>query len=162
MWFIAGFVGGCVAMYLVLIKLALDPHHRERPMPSTDTPKPKRRNRFTWMHGIGLVVLALTIFSAIQAQRQSDANKRQAKCLATYANAIADAIDARSKAALEVQKATVEMWRTIFGQPQTDAGRAESKRVFESWLRAQEASIQTQQTNPYPAPPREVCPTAGG
>jgi hypothetical protein len=153
-WAVAGFLAGCLST----LQIRPTPDALAPPENTMATAPQKKPRRFTLVHIIGLVVLVLTIFSAIQTQVQSDANDRLTRCLVTYANATADAIDARSKAATEAQKATIAMWRTVFEQPQTDAGRAEARRVFAEYLQKQEASIQTQQTNPYPAAPRDVCP----
>lgn len=155
-WAIAGFLAGCLATLQVQPTPAAPREIHMAPPPEVS--KTKRRFRPTLVHLIGLVVIALTVTSALQSWSQSRANERLTQCLVTYANAIADAIDARSKASAEAQKATVEMWRTVFGQPQTEEGRAAARRVFAEYLTKQEASIQTQQANPYPAAPRDVCP----
>lgn len=159
-WAVAGFLAGCLAM----LKVQPSPdHHRETPMSSTETPP--RRRRLTLVHIIGLVVVTLTITSAIQVQiqsreteRQRQASERLTQCLVIYANEIADAIDIRSKAGQEAQVATVQMWRSVFGQPQTEEGRAAARKVFETYLDKQDAALKTQQANPYPPPPRTLCP----
>lgn len=157
-WFVGGFLGGSLATYLILHKLTQNPR-LEHPMASTDPlPPPKPKRRFTALHAIGAVVLVLTVLSAIQSSLTQQSNTRLNKCLITYANDTADAIEARSKASGEAQVALVQMWSTIFAQPQTDAGRAESRRVFEDWLNKAKASITAQHTHPYPEAPRDVCP----
>lgn len=170
LWFVAGFVGGCLATYLFGFKLVQDAY-REAPMSPIDTSPPKptpasptvrKVRRFTLLHAIGLVVVALTIVSALQSWYQSRAAAQLTRCLTAYANANADAIDARSKANAEGQKASVDMWRTVFNLPQTDAGRAEARRVFQSYLDKQDAALKTQQEHPFPPAPRDVCPVSAG
>jgi hypothetical protein len=163
-WFVAGFVGGCLATYLFGFKVVRDPY-REPSMTSIGTPSAptaRKVRRFTLLHAIGLIVVALTIMSALQSWYQSRAAAQLTRCLTAYANANADAIDARSKANAEGQKASVDMWRTVFSLPQTDAGRAEARRVFQNYLDKQDAALKAQQEHPFPAAPRDVCPTPTG
>lgn len=170
-WAVAGFLAGSLATR----KAAPPPvSPREIPMASTETPTPSlpRRRRPTLVHIIGLVVVALTITSAIQtwvqsreterqrqvSERQQEATERLTQCLVVYANATADAIEVRSKASQEAQAATVQMWLTVFDAPPTDAGRANARTVFKTYLDKQAAAIKTQQANPYPPAPRTLCP----
>jgi hypothetical protein len=166
-WFVGGFLGGSLATYLILSKLAQN-SGLEQPVAATD-PAPKPRRRITALHVMAAIIVVLTILSAVQSwlaqqanTRLTAANARLSACLVRYANDTADAIEARSKASGEAQVALVQMWSTIFAQPQTDAGRAESRRVFEDWLNKAKASIEAQKTNPYPPAPRDVCPDSGG
>jgi hypothetical protein len=156
-WTLAGFIGGCLVTIKV-IQTRLVGTLQEKPV---TPPKPPPNRRITTIHvllAMGLVVVALTIASAVQSWLVQQANDRLTQCLVSFADKTADAIDARSKASTEAQKAQIQMWRTIFGQPQNDEGRAEARRVFEGYLNKATASIEAQKTNPYPPPPRDVCP----
>lgn len=155
-WAVAGFLAGCLAT--LKIRPAIAP--QEGPVTSTDPPKPRRK--VTVVHVLGLVVVALTVVSAIQGWAQSRATERLTQCLVTYANATADAIDIRSKAGAEAAWAAVQMWRTVFQQSMTEEGRAAARRVFEEYLTKQEQALNTQRANPYPLAPRDVCPADGG
>lgn len=131
-------------------------------MPAPTAP---RRRRVTLVHLIGLVVIGLTVLSTVQTaiqtretERQRQAAERLTQCLVVYANATADAIEVRSKAGQEAAVATVLMWRSVFGSPPTDEGRAAARRTFEDYLTKQETAIKTQQANPYPPAPRTLCP----
>jgi predicted exporter len=156
-WTVAGFLAGClVTLWLWAHPSPVAPRENHMAVPLA---KPKRRRfRPTLVHVLGLVVIALTILSALQSWSQARANRTLTQCLVTYANRTADAIDIRSKASAEAQQATVRMWRTVFQQAPTEEGRATARRVFEEYLTKQEAALKTQQANPYPAAPRDVCP----
>jgi hypothetical protein len=107
-WAAAGFLAGSLTTLMFQSSPAAT---RELPMTTTGTAK---RHRFTLVHAIGLVVVLLTIASAVQGWAQNRANERLTRCLIIYANATADAIEARAKANIDAQSAQVQMWRTVF------------------------------------------------
>lgn len=158
-WALAGFLAGC----LVTLKVQTPATGAHQEAPVTTPPKPPRRRiialrQLTAIHFIGLIVVVLTIMSAVQSWLNQAANDRLTACLVTYANATADAIEVRSKASSQAQVAQVQMLQTIVQQPQTDEGRAAARKVFEDYLAKAAASIAAQQANPYPPAPHDVCP----
>jgi len=116
-----------------------------------------RRWRPNGTYVFGLILVLLGIGTAVQGIVQSKANDRLTNCIATYSNDLADAIEVRSKASIEAQRASDVMWQTIASLPQTDEGRAQARKVFEDYIKAREAANRAQAENPYPAPPRAVC-----
>lgn len=154
-WAVAGFLAGCLAT-LQVQPTPVAP--REIHMASPEAPKSKRRFKPTLVHLIGLVVIAITIAGAIQNWAWSRANERLTQCLVTYANGTADAIEIRSKASSDAQVAQVQVWRAVFQQAPTEEGRQNARRIFDEYLTKQEKSLQAQQSNPFPAAPRDVCP----
>jgi hypothetical protein len=150
-WALAGFLVGRLAT----VKAQTPAAHQEAPVTTPTTPP---RRRITVIISIGLVVVVLTILSAVQSWLAQQANDRLTKCLVSYANATADSIEARSKASSEAQIAQVQMWRAVFQQAQTDEGRAAARELFEDYLDKQDAAIKIQQTHPFPPAPHDVCP----
>lgn len=115
----------------------------------------KRRVNSTFV--FGSIIVALGIGTAVQGIAQSRATDRLTNCVATYSNGLADAIEVRSKASAEAQRASDVMWQSIASLPQTDEGRAEARRVFNDYIKKREAANRAQTENPYPPPPRAVC-----
>lgn len=115
----------------------------------------KWRPNGTYVFGVILVLLG--VGTAIQGVVQSRATDGLTQCIATYSNGLADAIEARSRASSEAQRASDDFWRALYALPQNDEGRAQARKVFEEYVRKREASNRAQAENPYPAPPRAVC-----
>lgn len=109
----------------------------------------------TYVFGFILVLLGLG--TAVQGITQSRATDRLTNCVATWSNNLASAIEVRSKASAEAQRASDVMWQSIAGLPQTDEGRAKARQVFEDYIKKREAANRAQVENPYPPPPRAVC-----
>jgi thiol:disulfide interchange protein len=105
----------------------------------------------------GLILVILGIFTAVQTMVQSRATDRLTVCVATYSDQLAVAIDIRSKASAEAQRASDVMWQSIANLPQTDEGRAKARQVFTEYIAKREAANRAQEQNPYPPPPRAVC-----
>lgn len=116
-----------------------------------------RKWRPTGLHVFGVILVFLSVGTAIQGVVQSRATDRLTNCIATYSNSLADAIEARSRASGEAQRASDDVWRTIYYLPQNEEGRAQARRVFEEYLRKREAANRAQTENPYPPPPKAVC-----
>lgn len=105
----------------------------------------------------GVFLLLIGIGSAVQGYIQSRDNDRLTTCIATWSNDISDAIEVRSKASAEAQRASDVMWQSIASLPQTDEGRVKARQVFEDYIKKREAANQAQKENPYPPPPKAVC-----
>lgn len=157
-WAIGGFLAGVLTTRLI--------RHKDTIQEAPVTPPPShKRHRLTLLHVIGMVLIVLTCASSVQAwqaqrdnERLTQDNARLAQCLASYSNAIADAIEVRSKASSEAQQAQDEMWRTLLQLSPGPESQAKARKVFQDYLDKRAQVAKAQQTNPYPPPPREVCP----
>lgn len=115
---------------------------------------------------IAVIVVALGIITVVQGMIQSSAVRRISDCHAAFANALADAIEARSVGSQQAQDALDELMRTVGGlaaAPPVDEAerqrRSEIARKAVSDYVAKRAEVKAlQQKNPYPQPPRESCP----
>lgn len=132
-------------------------HHRSPPPMSTPTPRPRSwtPDRAAIAYLIGSLALILAAWTAYAGQAQQ---REDQACLATFANQLADVIDARSAtpavAAREAAEVTVfaEAAKTIRGSSRGDLAGALAE--YEVATRALQ---QERANNPYPDPPREVC-----
>jgi hypothetical protein len=122
--------------------------------------KQPARRRWSMNHAIGAVVLALGIFTAVQAIIQSDATDRLAECQIAYSNGFADALDARSQATSEAQDALDELLTTVAAITPTPEGRDAFRSALSEYLSKRAAAKQAQAENPYPPAPRDVCKEA--
>jgi hypothetical protein len=110
-----------------------------------------------------LVLMAMfTAGQAVQNRSRNDAQdvetRRVLACQVVYANAVADALDARTQASGEAQAALDRLVTAVAETLRT--GPQANQRVqqaVEEYLEARARSRDAQQRNPYPAPPREVC-----
>lgn len=133
------------------------------------SPRPPRRawpRRVTMQGLIGAVVVVLALVSSIQGvvlQRQNvtqDAEDRRIlTCQAAYANGFADALDARTTAALEAQTALDRVMDVVAesmrsGSPEA---RAAVQQSVDEYRDSRAKSKAAQQQNPYPPAPRDLC-----
>jgi len=115
---------------------------------------------------IALVVIALGAVTVVQGIAQSAATRRIATCNENYANALADAIDARSQGSAQAQEALDQLMTTIgrlaSTPPADDADTArraeETRKAITEYVDKRTQVKALQQKNPYPQPPRESCP----
>jgi hypothetical protein len=123
----------------------------------------RRRPRVTVNGVLGAVIVALGIFTAVQSYVQSEATARLTECQTAYANGFADALDARSKASVEAQEALDEWMTKVNSTIQAPSPEAATqiREAFADYLKARSQAKETQQANPYPPAPRDVCKETG-
>lgn len=148
--------------------------------PVDPTVRPRRRVPFRVVVGVVLIVLGVlsVILTGVQQSRiaelaasaraQAEANAAQdaqdreiVRCLTAYANAFADALDARSGASGSAQDALDE-WMTRIDslinnptRPDPAVARQELQRVFGEYLTKRAHAKEQQKKNPYPPAIRE-------
>lgn len=130
------------------------------------TRRPRRISANARQLTIAIVVVVLGIVTVVQGLIQSANVRRIIDCNAAYANALADAIDARSAGSQQAQDALDELMRTIGAlaatQPVDEADvqrrRDASRKAVSDYVTKREEVKALQRNNPYPAPPRESCP----
>jgi hypothetical protein len=161
--FLLGYVAGRTARDVGRIADATTPE--VTPM----IPTPVRRWHGIPLRGqtiVGAVVVLLCIAVIVQGYTQSSATERLARCHTEYANAFADALDARSRATQQAQDALDELTAT-FGAlsatpPASEAElgqRQERIRQALSEYLAKRADAKTaSREHPFPPPPRAACP----
>lgn len=166
-WLVVGLIGGFVLgrSTVALSAIADAAQRRDNEggsMSDVETgsvSKPVKQRRFSLIHVIGLALIGLSVFSAIQDNAQDEATARLTECQLAYADGFADALDARSKASLESQEA-LDAWMTrvnaVIQAPSPQAAE-EIRKAFTEYLEARREAKETQKTNPYPDPPRDVC-----
>jgi len=123
--------------------------------------KPARKWRFTATHAIGVVVIVLGVFTAVQSYVQADATNQLAVCQQAYTNGFADAIDARSAASQEAQDALDDLLSTVASITPTPQGRDQFRDALTEYLAKRAAAKQAQKEHPYPPAPRDVCKADG-
>lgn len=106
----------------------------------------------------GYVVGALAlILAALTAFQQADADRDRTRCLNTYANTLADALDARTEAT-DRRVLALDDVLTVTGE--LLAGRASQLQLQTALNRYNAAAaelIEQRERNPYPPAPRAVC-----
>ena len=118
---------------------------------------PDGRSRFSGIHLIGLLVVALGIFTAVQSYVQGRATERLAMCQQAYSNGFADALDARSEATAAAQTALDDLLTTVASITPTPDGREKFRAALTEYLEKRGAAKKAQQEHPYPPAPRDVC-----
>lgn len=106
---------------------------------------------------LGLVSLAL-ILSGVAGYIGQHLAGRQQTCLTFYANELADALEARNKAVGPREEAQAEVFRVVFQLQQGRGTREDFERALRAYVVADDKLTKERAANPYPAPPREVCP----
>lgn len=159
--FVTGFLVGRAARDVHRIAVAVT---EEDLMPAN---RQRRRMSFSPTRvAIALVVIALGVFTVVQGIAQSNATKRIAQCHAAYANAFADALEARSHGSQQAQDALDKLMTTM-GQlsatPPADAAdlarrREESRLAIAEYIKTRNELKDVQAAHPYPPPPRDACP----
>lgn len=135
---------------------------RELTTKETDMTEVPRRRRVTGLRILGAVVVLLSVASAVQGLVQSRRTDDLARCQLAYSTGFADALDARSKASQSAQDA-LDDWMTKVNdiiQAPTPEARTKILDAFHGYLAARQQAKDTQRINPYPSPPRDVCPNA--
>jgi hypothetical protein len=115
---------------------------------------------------IAAVVVLLGVLTVVQGLIQSSATRRISDCNAAFANALADAIDARSASNQSAQDALDELMTTIgrlaatppANEAEAAQRREESRKAVTDYVTKRAEVKALQQKNPYPPPPRESCP----
>ena len=147
---VAGFGAGWVA------RAAGTQDSKENPVPVSETRNPWWR-KVTGVQIVGLFVLLLAIGSTVQGYTQSVATERLALCQQAYNDGFADALEARSTANAEAQRALDDLM-VVVGDVLT---QAQDQKVLveavEEYLLKRQQARETQAANPYPEPPRDAC-----
>jgi hypothetical protein len=166
-WSVIGFFAGAL-----FVRVVMEVHEiRESVVAShTDTGRPKaaqvkrgmrkvfRRLDATRLLGILLLLLALattlqTFYQTSRSQALGEAQVRLAQCQIAYQNGFADALDARTTATNEAQQALDELVATVAQA----TGREASRAALARYIEVRERQKRTQESNPYPPAPRDVC-----
>lgn len=121
----------------------------------------KRRRRPTSMAVLGVVVVVLGVFTAVQGYVQGAATARLAECQQAYSNGFADALDARSKATVEAQDALDEFLTTVAHITPAPEAQAKFQAAFSEYLDKRAAAKKAQKEHPFPPAPRDVCKETG-
>jgi hypothetical protein len=126
-----------------------------------DKPAQKRR----WPRRVlDTFVVALFVASAVQGFVTYEQIQGIVNCQKAYQAGFADAIDARSKAAIPEKAALTQWMKTLYelvtkaGVPGSDPAAARQKfaNATSEYLQKQDELARKQQENPYPSP-RDVC-----
>lgn len=160
-WAGAGFLGGVLvgrtARDVHKIAQAVEPDDGAT-MPS-DQPAPQRRTRWPSQTVIAIIVVLLGVLTVVQGIVQSQATERLTRCQASYSNAFADALDARSSASSEAQDALDQLATTVGNALQgSQDARTRARAAISDYLAKRQALKRQQAAHPYPAPPRAACP----
>jgi hypothetical protein len=123
--------------------------------------QPRRRRPWRPTRGnvVAAVLVALAAASVAQNWKSTQSDRRIVSCLRTYANESADALDARTKANAEQQLALDGVVRVVsesFATGPQD-GAKEVRLALDKYLEKRRQTLEAQEQNPYPSPPREVC-----
>jgi len=124
--------------------------------PVTDEP---RLSLHKWQRVLGGIVFVLSLLTAVQGIYQWAEVRRIADCQSAYSNGFADAIDARTAATGEAQNALDKLMTSVGKVMQsTDPGRRDDvQTAIREYLDARAKAKATQQANPYPPAPRDLC-----
>lgn len=160
-WGILGFLGGYLAG-----RTARDVHHIATAIPEgsstvdKETPaRTRRRWRPTGQFLLGVVVVLLGILTVAQGLVSDAETRRLTQCQSTYANASADALDARSKANVAAQDALDALITQIAatssggGEP-TPAQREKARAVIADYIAKRAEQKTLLQQHPLPPAPR--------
>jgi hypothetical protein len=148
-WSVAGGLVG----YMVGVNL-------RRSTEGADVAGQSRRWRPKFEHFISVVVVSLGVLTAVQGYMFSQRTDQLSRCQLAYTTGFADAIDARTQASKEKDEAQDELWRIIrsgFQAPGPDV-RERFEKQLNLYLDAREKVKESQQANPYPPAPRDLCP----
>jgi len=118
------------------------------------------RWRRQWLRPlIGIVVITLGIFTAVQGVWQGAELRRVSGCQQAYSNGFADAIDARTQASGDAQNALDKLMSTVGAVMQSadPARRGDLQQAIRDYLDARTRAKATQQAHPYPPAPRDLC-----
>ncbi len=151
-------VGGLIVGFLLGVNVRRKLAETER-----DVTEPRRWWPPNGMVILGLFVALLGVATAVQGYWLGSRTDEIARCQLAYSQGFADAIDARTQAAQEVTNAQDELWRTVqrgFQVPGPDA-RTQFEKQLNDYLAARQKSKATQEQNPYPPAPRDICPSTG-
>ena len=109
---------------------------------------------------LGIVVLVLAAVTVLQGFITTRETQRLQQCQAQYANAFADALDARTKASAESQQALdrlVGSIRSTLDKPGATSGQQPLRSAIDDYLAARAKTTAQQRAHPLPPPPRDVC-----
>lgn len=168
-WIALGLIAGFfMGRSTVAVDAIADAVQDEGDVVSGTSTKPARRWRFTATHAIGVVVIVLGVFTAVQSyvqgqanQLQSDATERLQACQTAYSNGFADAIDARSEASADAQNALDDLLSSVASITPTPDGRDQFRDALTEYLAKRADAKRAQKEHPYPPAPRDVCKEAG-
>lgn len=168
-------LSGCVVGFVVgflVGRTAHDVHRIASAVTVEEAPMPVHRRTRWWsrVNGqlvVAVVVVALGVLTVVQGLMQSAATRRITECHSAYANAFADVIDARSQGSQHAQEALDKMMTTMAGlgatppvdQADLERRREESRKALTEYVRERAELKALQKAHPYPAPPRDACPT---
>jgi hypothetical protein len=119
--------------------------------------RPAPRRRITAIQVIGTLVVFLGVFTAVQGYVQGEATERLALCQAAYSNGFADALEARTSATADAQRALDDFLTAVSAATPTQEGRDVVRKALSDYLTKRAEAKQAQQQNPFPAAPRDVC-----
>lgn len=171
LWFGLGVVAGAqwTRMRRDVRRIANAQAGEEPVAPQQDTddeaqPKPDRPRRWA-RRVLDTFVVLLFIGSAVQAYVTYDRIEEVIACQKAYQTGFADAIDARSKAAVPEKAALTQWMKTLYeliskaGVPGSDPAAARQKfaNATSEYLQKQDELTRKQQENPYPPSPRDLC-----
>lgn len=129
-------------------------------------PEPSRRRAANWLSRIstqvvvGIIVVLLGALTLLQGARQSADTDRLTRCLADYSTEFSGALEARSKASADAQDALDKLINTIasnIASPDHVAGQNITRQAIRDYVNSRARVKQSQQANPYPAPPKARC-----
>lgn len=111
------------------------------------------------IHVLGVVILALTGFSALQSVQASEETQRIALCQEAYSNGFADALDKRTEYNSSRQESLDKLMRTfgdVVAMP-SDDGALRIRAALAEYNSESAKAKQAQIDNPYPQAPRDLC-----
>lgn len=122
------------------------------------TQKKRWRPRFDIV--ITVVVLTLGVLTAVQGYVLGQRTADLSRCQLAYSSGFADALDARSQSSRAAQDALDQWMTSINNTIQAPSPQAADKirAAFRDYLDARAKAKQTQEDNPYPPAPRDLCP----
>lgn len=113
--------------------------------------------RIESVHIIGVIVVVLGVFTAVQSYVQGHATERLTICTQAYSNGFADAIEQRSKASTDAQDALDGFLSAVSAATPTAQGQSLVRDALNQYLSKRADAKKAQAENPFPAPPRDVC-----
>jgi hypothetical protein len=113
-----------------------------------------RRLDLVLLIGVSIALVASGVAGFV-GQRQA---AHQQACLTYYANEMADALESRTTPAVDRDRAEQRFYSALNRLAKGQDARVEAERALQALVEADAKLQRERQANPYPAPPREVCP----
>jgi hypothetical protein len=155
--FIVGWLAGRISRDITRIARFTNAAAEEDTVPLSST-MAARLSR-SYRLAVPILVVVLGIATAVQGAYQAAGLQRVSDCQTAYSSGFADALDARSSASADAQTALDALMTKVGGalEHSNVGSRAEVQQAVDDYLAARAKAKRTQEQNPYPPAPRDLC-----